>query len=222
MRTAALVQWDGTRVAIDIGPDFRQQMLRARIDRLDGVLITHEHNDHVIGLDEVRPFNFAQSSDMPVYALPRVQKELMKRFAYVFEAENKYPGAPMVRLHHLDAQSEFILGSLPIRAIEVMHGRLPILGFRFGDVAYLTDMLYLPTQEKEKLKGVRRLIVSALHHSAHHAHMNLKQALAFIDDVKPEEAYLIHMSHRMGCYRDIQPELPKGVQLGFDGQVIPL
>lgn len=197
-------------------------MLRAGIEHLNGVLLTHEHNDHIIGLDDVRPFNFRQWSDMPVYAHPRVQTELKKRFAYIFATEDRYPGAPRVELKHLDKDSVFEWGDLHVRAIEVMHGRLPVLGFRVNDVAYLTDMRTISDLQRDKLKGVKRLIVSALHHKEHHSHMNLQQALDFIAEIGPEEAFLIHISHSMGRYLDIQPDLPPGVQLAFDGLEIPL
>ncbi len=222
LRTAALLKWDGFHVAIDTGPDFRQQMLRAGIEHLNGILLTHEHNDHIIGLDDVRPFNFRQWIDMPVYAHPRVQRELQHRFAYIFATENRYPGAPMVDLKHLDKDSVFDWGALTVRAIEVMHGQLPVLGFRMNDVAYLTDMRTISDLQREKLKGVKRLIVSALHHKEHHSHMNLKQALSFIEEIGPEEAFLIHISHKMGRYTEVQPALPPGVQLAFDGLEIPL
>ncbi len=222
LRTAALIKWDGVHLAIDTGPDFRQQMLRSGIEYLNGVLLTHEHNDHIIGLDDVRPFNFRQWTDMPVYAHPRVQDELKRRFAYIFATENRYPGAPMVELKHLDKDSVFDWGDLNVRAVEVMHGKLPVLGFRLNDVAYLTDMRTISDLQRDKLKGVRRLIVSALHHQEHHSHMNLQQALDFIAEIGPEEAFLIHISHRMGCYRNVQPDLPTGVQLAFDGLEIPL
>lgn len=217
-----MVEWDGFTLAIDTGPDFRQQMLRTGVKKLDAVLMTHEHNDHIIGLDDVRPFNFMQWTDMQVYAHPRVQRELKQRFAYVFATENRYPGAPMVNLHTIDRDSVLEFNGLTVQAIEVMHGRLPVLGFRFGDVAYLTDMRKINDAEAAKLQGVRRLIVSALHHKPHHSHMNLEQALAFVERIAPEEAYLIHISHHMGRYANIQPRLPRGVQLGFDQLRIPI
>jgi len=197
-------------------------MLRAGIGHLNGVMLTHEHNDHIIGLDDVRPFNFQQWTDMPVYAHPRVQAELKRRFAYIFATENRYPGAPMVALKHLDKDSVFEWGDLQVRAIEVMHGQLPVLGFRVNDAAYITDMRTISDVQRGKLKGVKRLVVSALHHQEHHSHMNLMQALDFIEAVGPEEAFLIHISHRMGRFSDVQPDLPSGVQLAFDGLEIPL
>lgn len=222
LRTAALLDWNGFRIAIDTGPDFRQQMLRTGTDRLDAVLMTHEHNDHIIGLDDIRPFNFMQWTDMPVYAHPRVQKELRQRFSYIFAKENRYPGTPRVRLHTITKDSAWELGGVPIQAIEVMHGKLPVLGFRFGDTAYLTDMRTIAEDEITKLQGVRKLVVSALHHDKHHSHMNLEEALGFVARIRPEEAYLIHISHHMGRYVDIQPRLPQGVQLAFDGLTIPV
>ena len=217
LRTAALLRYGDKRIAIDCGPDFRQQMLRSQTRHLDAILLTHEHNDHIIGLDDVRPFNFQNRTDMPVYCTPRVQQSLLQRFAYVFAGENRYPGAPMVRLHSISKEEAFKVAGLEVLPIEVMHGRMPVLGFRFGDFAYLTDVRSIAPAELEKVKGVRHLAISALHRREHHSHLNLQQALGLTAGLGPERAYLIHISHRMGLHAEVQRELPENVILGYDG-----
>lgn len=221
LRTAALLQAGGTTIAIDCGPDFRQQMLANRIDQLDAVLITHQHNDHIIGLDDVRPFNFLTWRDMPVYAAPPVMTELRRRFAYVFE-ENPYPGAPRVQLLPIARDEMLSIGGLSIQPVEVWHGHLPVLGFRVGDLAYLTDVRTIAPEEMKKLKGLRCLVISALHRKPHHSHLSLDEALALIDRLQPEMAYLTHLSHRMGFHADVEDELPPHVRVGFDGLRIRL
>lgn len=217
LRTAALICCGDKRIAIDCGPDFRQQMLRSHTRRLDAILLTHEHNDHIIGLDDVRPFNFQNWTDMPVYCTMRVQQSLLQRFSYVFAAENRYPGAPMVRLHTIAKETPFELAGLKVMPVEVMHGRMPVLGFRIGDFAYLTDVRSISPEEMEKVKGTRHLVLSALHRHAHLSHLSLQQALDMIGQLAPERAYLTHISHRMGKHEDVQSELPENVILGYDG-----
>ncbi|WP_353480880.1 MBL fold metallo-hydrolase [Haliscomenobacter sp.] len=218
LRTAALLQWADTAVAIDCGPDFRQQMLAANAQHLDAIVMTHEHNDHIIGLDDVRPFNFKQGGDMPVFASEKVQKELKTRFAYVFtEGDKRYPGAPMVSLISIDKNTVFNIKGLTFVPIEVMHGKLPILGFRIGDFAYLTDVLAIEETEIHKLQNLHTLVVNALHHTEHYSHLNLTGALALIEQLKPKHSYLTHMSHRMGKHAEINKTLPDGVELGYDG-----
>ena len=221
LRTAALLQAGGQHIAIDCGPDFRQQILRTGIHSLDAILLTHEHNDHIIGLDDVRPFNFMNWSDMPVYATGRVLSELRRRFAYVFD-EHPYPGAPMIQLREISKEHPFSVGGLRVTPVEVMHGRLPVLGFRVGAFAYLTDVRTISEAEMEKLYDLDVLVLSALHHREHHSHLNLEQALALIERLQPQRAYLTHMSHRMGRHAEINPTLPSGVELGYDGLQIVL
>lgn len=216
LRTAALISVDGINLAIDCGPDFRQQMLRSRVQWLDAVLLTHEHNDHIIGLDDVRPFNFMNRIDMPVYATPRVADELQKRFAYIFSA-NPYPGAPMVRLHYIDKEHSFRVKDIPIIPVEVMHGHLPVLGFRIGNLAYLTDVRSIQPSELAKLQGLEVLVLNALHHKEHHTHLNLEQAVELAGQIGADRTFFTHMSHRMGRYAEINPQLPAGMELGYDG-----
>jgi phosphoribosyl 1,2-cyclic phosphate phosphodiesterase len=217
-----MLTMNGLNIVLDSGPDFRQQMLREKVQDIEAILFTHEHNDHIIGLDDVRPFNFKHEKNIALYATTRVQTDLKQRFAYSFK-ENPYPGAPRLELHTIDKNTPFQVPSLPdlrIIPIEILHGKLPILGFRFGDLAYLTDFKTIEPDEFQKLIGVKILIISALHHEEHHSHQTLKQALAFIETLAPERSYLIHMSHRFGKHRVMSRKLPKTVSLGYDGCVL--
>lgn len=216
LRVSVLVQVDDWNIVIDCGPDFRQQMLRAGVRSLNAILLTHEHNDHVIGLDDVRPFNFMQRRDMPIYTTKWVQKELHQRFAYAFE-KNPYPGAPRFRLVDIEKDKPFEVAGIPIQPVEVMHGNMPVLGFRIGDFTYLTDVKTIAPEEIAKIKGSKVLVTSALHHNVHHSHANLTEALALVELIDPEQAYLTHASHSMGLYEDLSKKLPPGVQLGYDG-----
>jgi phosphoribosyl 1,2-cyclic phosphate phosphodiesterase len=206
-------------VVIDAGPDFRQQMLRARVKRLDAVVLTHEHNDHIIGLDDVRPFNFLQNEHMPLLGTKPVLQEVRQRFSYIFE-KNPYPGAPMIAPIEINNHDAFEVAGIPFKPIEVMHGNLPVLGFRVNDFAYLTDMKTIDEVEKQKLAGIKTLVLNALHHAWHHSHLNLEEALAFIEEIKPEQAWLTHISHRMGLHEAVSKQLPIGVGLAWDGLVV--
>ena len=215
LRVSILVQVDGKNIVVDAGPDFRQQLLRTGISHLDAVLLTHEHNDHIIGIDDVRPFYFRQKQDIPFYATERVQEDLKKRFEYIF-AEDKYPGVPSLSLNTISKDQPFEIDGIPIIPIEVMHGKLPILGFRFGDFTYITDAKTINDIELEKVKGTKYLVLNALHHDEHHSHLNLKQALEMIKKINPQHTFLTHISHQMGKYAEVEQLLPKNVELAYD------
>lgn len=216
LRVSAKVEVGGKTLVIDCGPDFRQQMLASDTCSLDALLITHEHNDHIIGMDDVRPFNFKQNQEMPVYAHPRVAAELQQRFAYVF-AQERYPGAPAVRLVHIHRDQPFSVLGVPVLPIEVLHGRLPVLGFRIGQFTYLTDVKTISPHELDKVRGTDTLVINALHHAPHYTHLNLEEALGLIAQIAPRRAYLTHMSHRMGLHAALAAQLPPGVQPAHDG-----
>ncbi|MGI9160700.1 MAG: MBL fold metallo-hydrolase [Saprospiraceae bacterium] len=209
-----------THILIDAGPDLRQQMLRAGVKHLDAILLTHEHTDHVIGLDDIRPFNFRSGHPLAVYALPRVAADVRLRFAYVFG--EPLPGLPRIELHHLDADTPFHLDSVQVEPIGVLHGRLPILGFRFGSLAYLTDVKSIEPDQLAKIAGVRFLVLNALQHKLHPTHLSLQEALALIEQINPEKAWITHISHHLGLAREVEKLLPPHVELGFDGAVIEI
>lgn len=216
LRTSVLIKIGDKNIVIDTGPDFRQQMLREQINSLDAVLLTHEHNDHVIGIDDVRPFNFKFWRDMPVYGSKRVLDDLRDRFSYIF-AENKYPGTPMLALREISENEKIEVEGIEIQPIGIMHGALPIHGFRIEDFTYMTDTKTISEEEAEKTKGSKVLVINALHHDEHHSHLNLKEALEMVERLQPERAYFIHMSHRMGLHAEIDAQLPVNVSLAFDG-----
>lgn len=221
LRSSVMIETRERVVVIDVGPDFRQQMLREKVLRLDAVLFTHEHKDHVAGLDDVRPFNHCQQQPMDVWAEPRVQEALRREFAYVF-ADEKYPGIPQLNLHNITDNHDFNVSGLQITPIRAMHHRLPVFGFRIGDFVYLTDCNAIPEDQQEKILGARVVVLNALRRKQHLSHMSLDQALRAIEHWKPERAFLTHISHRMGLHQDVQKELPDNVFLAFDGLRIRL
>lgn len=215
LRSAALISTPQHHILIDAGPDFRQQMLRARVRRLDAILLTHEHNDHVIGLDDVRPFNFSSGHPLSVFAQQRVIGEVRRRFDYIFG--EPIPGLPRLELHAIEEQQVLHFGDLSIEAIGVWHGRLPILGFKIGDLAYLTDVKTISEIEKKKIKHCKYLIINALHKKNHPTHLNLQEALELIEELAPERAWLTHLSHQMGRSEEVNALLPTGVTTAYDG-----
>ncbi len=221
LRTSVLVSYLDTTCVIDVGPDFRQQMLRSKVGKLNAALITHEHNDHIIGMDDIRPYNFLSDHPMRVYSSAPVAKEIKERFRYVF-SDNPYPGAPKIELVHIEKNKSFQVGELDIMPMEVMHGRLPVLGFVMKDVAYITDAKTVANDQYKYLKDLKVLVINALHRSPHKTHFNLDEALEFIEEIQPERAYLTHISHRMGKHEEVQSILPKNVNLAYDGLYIEI
>lgn len=220
LRVSVLIEWDGFTYVIDCGPDFRQQMLNAKCSTLDGILFTHEHADHTAGLDDIRPFYFRQG-DISIYAHKRVLGELTKRFDYIFATENKYPGAPSVNQIEVK-NTTFKLKNINVIPINGLHYKLQVFGYRFNDFAYLTDMNKIDEVEVEKLEGVKILVVNALRMEPHISHFNLEQALDLIERVKPEQAYLTHISHLLGFHKEVQHKLPPNVFLAYDNLQLTL
>ncbi|MEA2105325.1 MAG: MBL fold metallo-hydrolase, partial [Bacteroidota bacterium] len=200
---------------IDAGPDFRQQMLREKVKDIDVILITHEHRDHIAGLDDVRAFNFMNQKPIDIYAEKRAQKVIKSEFFYSFE-EKKYPGAPQINLHNLGLEP-FNIKNVEITPIQVFHYKLPVFGFRIGDFSYITDANYISEEEKEKLIGTKYLVINALRKRKHISHYSLSEALDLIKQLSPKRAYITHISHQMGLHHDINEELPRGVSLAYDG-----
>jgi phosphoribosyl 1,2-cyclic phosphate phosphodiesterase len=221
LRVSIWIQWDDYSYVVDCGPDFRQQMLIANCKKVDGILFTHEHADHTAGIDDIRPFNFRQG-EMPFYAHPRVIENIKKRFDYVFETENKYPGAPSVKTFEVTNNYPFVLGGKTIIPVDVMHGDLQVFGYRIDEFAYLTDVKTIKEEEIAKLQKLKVLVVNALREEPHFSHFNLQEALDFIALVKPEKAYLIHISHIMGFHDEVQKKLPENVFLAYDNLEITI
>ncbi|UYW02436.1 MBL fold metallo-hydrolase [Flavobacterium agricola] len=215
LRTSILIKQNNTALAIDCGPDFRQQMLQANCQKLDAILFTHEHADHTAGLDDIRPFNFKQGP-MPIYVEPRVLSNLQNRFDYVFETENRYPGAPAVQTHLIHENETFEINTIKIEPIRVLHGTLPIFGFKIDNFAYLTDVKFVSDAEQQKLQNLDVLVINALRTTPHQTHFNLDEALQFIKQIKPKKAYITHISHLLGFHDEVQASLPKHVFLAYD------
>ena len=222
LRVSVWISIDDQSFVIDCGPDFRQQMLTSGCTKLDAILFTHEHSDHTSGLDDIRPFFFKQKSDIPVYAHQRVLENLKRRFDYIFETENKYPGAPSVKTFVINNNENFNIGQTQMTPIEVNHGNLQVFGYRIHDFVYLTDVKTINQVEIEKLKGTKVLVVNALREEPHHSHFSLQDALDFIHLIQPERAYLTHISHLLGFHEEVQQRLPENVFLAYDNLKITL
>ena len=220
LRVSVLIEWDNYTYVVDCGPDFRQQMLSAKVSKIDGIVFTHEHADHTMGLDDIRPFFFKQG-DIDLYAHKRVFKALKKRFDYIFTTKEKYPGVPSVT-QHVIKNKPFKLGNLKVVPIEGLHYKLQVFGFRFKDFAYLTDMKTVAEEEIEKLQNLEVLVINALREEPHMSHFNLKEALDFIEKVNPKRAYLTHISHDMGFHDEVQQKLPENVFLAYDNLQITI
>ncbi len=215
LRTSVMVQTHHNTFVIDAGPDFRQQMLRENVKKLDTILITHDHKDHIGGIDDVRAFNWVMQKPMNIFATPKSITTIQKDFSYAFE-DNRYPGAPQIQLREIDS-SPFQIGEDTIIPIKAMHGTLPVVGFRVGDFSYLTDASYAEPEEMNKMKGSKAIIINALRKEKHHSHYTLNEAMEILKELKPEKGYLTHISHQMGLYAEVSKELPKGIEMAWDG-----
>jgi phosphoribosyl 1,2-cyclic phosphate phosphodiesterase len=220
LRTSVLVETDTTTFVIDTGPDFRQQMLREKVTKMDAVIFTHEHKDHIAGLDDIRAFNFILKKRIPVYAEMRVQEAIRREFAYIF-ADYKYPGIPEIDFHSIE-NVPFSIQGISVMPIRVMHFNLPVYGFRFSDFVYITDANAISEEEKEKIRGCKIMVINALRRQTHVSHFNLEQALELITELKPEKAYLTHISHQLGKHSDLEKELPENVFQAYDGLKLEL
>jgi phosphoribosyl 1,2-cyclic phosphate phosphodiesterase len=220
LRTSIMITTNQTQVVIDSGPDFRQQMLHHDVQTLDAIVYTHEHKDHVAGMDDVRAFNFTTGKPMNVFCTVQVEVALKREFAYVFE-NSHYPGVPKIDIHHIDNDA-FTIGDITMLPLPVMHLKMPVLGFRIGDFSYVTDANFIHEATKDKIRGSKILVINALRHETHPSHFTLKEALHLIDELKIPEVYLTHISHQLGKHEDVSSTLPTHVQIAYDGLTLEI
>jgi phosphoribosyl 1,2-cyclic phosphate phosphodiesterase len=218
LRSSIMIEAEGKVIVIDSGPDFRYQMLRAKVKHLDAIVFTHEHKDHIAGMDDIRAFNYRQEAAIDVYATERVEQALRREFAYIF-AEMKYPGIPDIALHTITLRP-FSVHGINFIPIEVMHYKLPILGFRIGEFTYITDAKTISEQEKKKIRGTKTLVINALQIEKHISHFTFTEAIAFAKEIGAERTYFTHISHRLGRHASILGLLPKHITLAYDGLVL--
>ena len=215
LRSSVLVQWKNYNYIIDCGPDFRQQMLKNNCRHIDGIMFTHEHADHTSGLDDIRPYFFRQG-DIPIYGTQRVVENLNHRFGYILNSQNKYPGAPTVKVQIISKNNNFSIGNQIVTPVEVMHNSLPVMGYRIGGFSYLTDVKYINADQMEKVKNSEVLVLNALRIESHPTHLNLEEALGLVEELKPKKAYFTHISHLLGFHDEVSKKLPKNVHLAYD------
>ncbi|MBL7761375.1 MAG: MBL fold metallo-hydrolase [Sediminibacterium sp.] len=220
LRTSVLIQSEATTLVVDTTPDFRYQMLRSKTRKLDAVVFTHPHKDHLAGLDDIRAFNFFSEVPMKVYANSLTEEAIRRDFYYAF-SDTKYPGVPDINLMTINGEP-FVVGNIPVTPIQVMHHKMPVLGFRFGDFTYITDANRIEEEEKEKIKGSRVLVLNALRKEKHLSHFTLGEAVALALELEVPEVYLTHISHQLGKHAAINAELPGHIQLAYDGLTIRL
>ena len=215
LRSSVMIDVDGKRVVIDTGPDFRQQMIRERVDRIDAIIYTHEHRDHVAGLDDIRAFNYIMKKKIDLYANNKTKKAIHEQFGYVFN-EKKYPGVPEVKIHTIE-NKPFTIEDVKFIPIPVKHMHLDVLGFRTGNFTYITDANFISEEEKEKISGSEVLVLNALRKEKHISHFNFEEAVALAQELNCKKTFLIHISHQMGLHEEVEDELPENIYLAFDG-----
>ncbi len=215
LRSSVLVQTEGKNFVIDTGPDFRQQMLRTEIERLDGIIFTHSHKDHLSGFDDIRAYNYLQQELLEVYLEDDVMQAIRRDFFYMFE-DFKYPGVPEANFHIID-ESEFYIGKIKITPIRVHHYKMPVLGFRIGNFTYITDANNISENEIEKIKNTEVLVLNTLRRETHISHFSLDEAIEMVRKINPGKAYFTHISHQLGLHEDVNKELPLGMELAWDG-----
>jgi phosphoribosyl 1,2-cyclic phosphate phosphodiesterase len=219
LRSSIMISHQGFNHVIDSGPDFRQQMLTNNVKTLSSIIFTHEHKDHIAGLDDIRAFNYKESRHMEIFCTDRVEVALRREFHYVF-SDDKYPGLPLLNINRIDSDKFMLPGGIVLQPIELMHYKMPVKAFRVGEFTYITDAKSITEKEKDKIYGTKVLIVNALHLKEHISHFNLKEALAFIRDINPKIAYLTHISHLFGTHEEIENMLPLNVFAAYDGLVL--
>lgn len=218
LRSSILVESANTSFVVDTSPDFRYQMLRLNVKKLDAVLFTHHHKDHIAGLDDVRSFNFSQQKPIDIFASEQTTEAIKREFAYAF-SDIKYPGVPEINLNLID-EEEFMIGDIPVKPILVWHHRMPVLGFRFGKFTYITDANRIDEKGKEKIKGSEAMILNALRKQKHISHFSLGEAIEMVQELNIPKAYFTHISHQLGLHNDIEKELPSGIHLSYDGLIL--
>lgn len=215
LRSSILIESETTKIIIDAGPDFRQQLLRKNLKSLDAVVFTHEHKDHIAGLDEVKAFNHFNNMKMPVYATERVQTALKREFAYIF-SEEKYPGIPEIDLHTI-TDEPICINDIKLLPIDVIHYKMPVKGYRIRNFTYITDANYISETEKEKIRGSEIIVINALRKEPHLSHFTFSEAINLMKELKPKKAYFTHISHQLGLHQDVSLELPDFIELAYDG-----
>ena len=220
LRTSILIQENNQTIVIDTGPDFRQQMLRENVQKLDAIVFTHQHKDHVAGMDDIRAFNYKFKKDMDIYCTAEVEEALIREFPYVFSAY-KYPGVPEIKVHNIKNEP-FIINGVELIPIEGLHYKLPVFGYRIKDFVYLTDVSFVSEREKEKMKGAEVIVLDALRKTPHISHFTMEQAVELLEELKPKQGYLIHISHLMGLHNEVVKELPNFIKPAHDGLILEL